>query len=91
MTPPDQETESPQALLRVRVTTDGDPSVLPRLLGYLQNLNVTPRQVHADFAANALMHVSVDLFGLPVERVSLLTAKIGQTPCVLNAYWHYLT
>jgi len=43
-------------LLRLRVTTDGDPSVLPRLLGQFQNLNVTPRQVMAEFGAQALMH-----------------------------------
>jgi hypothetical protein len=85
-----QETQSPVALLRVCVTTDGDPSVLTRLLGYFQNLNVTPRKINAEFGIGALMYISVDVFGLPVERVSLITAKIGQTPCVLSAYWHYL-
>jgi hypothetical protein len=24
------------------------------------------------------------------ERLTMITAKIGQSPCVLNAYWHYL-
>jgi len=85
-----EETESSQPLVRVRVTADGDPSVLTRLLGYFQNLNVTPRQVHAEFGIQALMHISVDVFGMPVERVTLVTAKIGQTPCVLSAHWHYL-
>lgn len=86
----DEETQSPSALLRVCVTTDGDPSVLTRLLGYFQNLNVTPRQINAEFGIRALMHISVDVFGLPVERVEHITAKIGQTPCVLSAHWHYL-
>jgi len=87
-------TEDPSpahALLRVRVTTDGDPSVLTRLLGLFQNLNITPRQVNAEFGIQALMHLQIDVCGLPEERVSLITAKIGQNPCVLNAYWHYLT
>jgi len=85
------ETSETHALLRVRVTTDGDPSVLPRLLGYFQNLNVTPRQVNAEFGAGALMHLFVDVCGLSEERLNLITGKISSSPCVLNAYWHYLT
>jgi len=36
---------APGALMRLRVAIDGDPSVLPRLMGFFQNLNVTPRRV----------------------------------------------
>ncbi len=90
MTTTQEQDASPQAPLRVRVTTDGDPSVLTRLLGYFQNLNMTPRQLSAAYGTDARMHVSVDIFGLAEERVSLITAKIGQHPCVLNAYWHHL-
>jgi hypothetical protein len=78
------------ALLCLRASTDGDPSVLTRLLGYFQNLNVTPRRVVAEFASNSLLHLRVDISGLTEERLSLITAKIGQVPCVLNAYWHRL-
>jgi hypothetical protein len=77
-------------VLRLRVTTDGDPGALPRLLGYFQNLNVTPRSVSAEFATTGLMHLSVDICGLPEERVSLIAGKIGAAPCVLNAHWHRL-
>jgi hypothetical protein len=84
------ETLETRTLLRLRVTTDGDPSVLPRLLGYLQNLNVTPRRVNAEFGIEARMYLSLDICGLSEGRVSVITAKIGQSPCVLNAYWHYL-
>jgi hypothetical protein len=90
-TPNDVHDTAPAALLRLRVTTDGDPSVLTRLLGQFQNLNVTPRQVRAEFSGQALMHVSIDVSGLPADRMTLIAAKIGQNPCVLNAYWHYLT
>jgi hypothetical protein len=90
MTTDEHEHDSRHALLRVRVTSDGDPSVLPRLLGYFQNLNVSPRQVNAEFGTAARMHLSIDICGLPEERISLITAKIGQSPCVLNVYWHYL-
>jgi hypothetical protein len=84
------ETHPSHSLLRVRITTDGDPSLLPRVLGLFQNLNVTPRQVNAEFGLGSLMHVFIDVSGLPAERVSLITAKIGEAPCVLNAYWHHL-
>jgi hypothetical protein len=77
-------------LLRLRVTADGDPSVLPRVLGQFQNLNFSPRQVRAEFDVQARLHLSVDVCGMSEERLSLITAKIGQSPCVLNAYWHYL-
>jgi hypothetical protein len=86
----DKHPLTPHALLRVRVATDGDPSILNRLLGYFQNLNVTPRQINAEFGTGAVMHLAVDVCGLPEELVSLITAKIAQHPCVLNAYWHYL-
>lgn len=82
--------EPAHSLLRLRVTTDGDPSVLPRLLGQFQNLNVSPRQVRAEFGLHSRMHLSIDVSGMSEERLSLITSKIGQSPCVLNAYWHYL-
>jgi hypothetical protein len=78
------------ALLCLRVSTDGDPSVLTRLLGHFQTLNVTPRRVIAEFGLNRQLHVKVDVAGLSEQRLSLITAKIGQNPCVLNAYWHHL-
>jgi hypothetical protein len=78
------------ALLCLRVSTDGDPSVLTRLLGHFHNLNVTPRRVIAEFGLNSELHVKIDVAGLSEERLSLITAKIGQNTCVLNAYWHHL-
>jgi hypothetical protein len=29
----------------------------------------------------------VDIFGLTEDRLTLITEKIKQVPCVLNAYW----
>ena len=86
------EHESPATweLLCLRVTADDDPSVLPRLLGHLQNLNITPRRVVAEFGINALMHLQIDVLGLPTERLDLMAAKAGQMPCVVRAYWHYV-
>jgi hypothetical protein len=85
------EAYSPTAkLLCLRVSTDGDPSVLTRLLGHFHNLNVTPRRVVAEFGLMHELYVKVDVSGLSEERMSLIAAKVGQNPCVLNAYWHRL-
>jgi hypothetical protein len=84
------EVTTPASLLRLRISTDGDPSVLPRLFGYFQNLNITPRRVHAEFGIGEGMFLAIDVFGLAEERLNLIAAKIGQTPCVLSAYWHHL-
>jgi hypothetical protein len=75
----DEQDLSPHALLRVWITTDGDPSVLNRLR-YFQNLNVSPCQVNAEFDVGSRMHVSVDFSGLPGKCVSLITAKIAESP-----------
>ncbi len=87
---PQPDPGAPWTLIRLRITTDGDPAVLPRVLGLFQNLNITPRAVLAEFGLNALMHLQIDVSGLPPERLDLIAAKTGESPCVLNAYWHYL-
>jgi len=76
--------------LCLRVSTDGDPSVLTRVLGIFQHLNITPRRVFAEFAIDRRLHVRIDIVGLTEERLTLITAKVEQNPSVLNAYWHRL-
>lgn len=76
------------ALLRLRVVAEADPGALPRVLAHFQNLNVLPRRVNAEFATTGLLHVELDVTGISESRLSVITAKIGQVPCVLNAYWH---
>jgi hypothetical protein len=73
---------------RLRVTTDADPGALARLLAHFQNLNVVPHRVVAEFATTGLVHVEVDVSGLPESQLSIIAAKIAQTVPVLNAYWH---
>ena len=85
------EEKSPAAkLLRLHVATQADPSILPRLLGYFQNLNVTPRKVLAEFGARDLMHLTVDICGLAEEPLSRIAGKIGQAVPVEHVHWHYL-
>jgi hypothetical protein len=77
-------------LLRLRVATEADPSALARVLAHFQNLNIIPHRIVAEFATTGLMHVHVDVSGLPEARLTIIAAKIAQTVPVLNAYWHYL-
>jgi hypothetical protein len=77
-------------LLRLRVAAEADPGALPRLLASFQNLNVIPRRVVAELGTGEVLHVQIDIFGLPEKRLEAITAKLGQIPSVLNAYWHHL-
>jgi hypothetical protein len=73
---------------RLRVVAEADPSALARVLERLQNLNVLPRRIIAEFGSNDLLHVQVDVFGLPEAQLGMIAAKIGQFPSIVNAYWH---
>jgi hypothetical protein len=86
----EQETAEKQALLRLRVATEADPNALARVLAHFQSLNITPRRIVAEFATTGVMHVQVDVSGLPEARLTIIAAKIAQAVPVLNAYWHYL-
>jgi hypothetical protein len=77
-------------LLRLRVAAEADPGALPRLLASFQNLNVIPRRVVAEFGVGEVVHIQIDVFGLPESRLNLIAAKLGQIPSVLNAYWHHV-
>ena len=89
MSAPESPAES-SLLLRLRVAAEADPGALPRLLASFQNLNVIPRRVVAEFGTGELLHVQIDLFGLPAKRLDLIASKLAQIPSVLNAYWHHL-
>jgi hypothetical protein len=78
------------SLCRLRVVADADPGALARVLERFQNLNCLPRRVSAELGTNDLLHVEVDVVGLSAEQLTLITAKIGQATCVVNAYWHWL-
>ncbi|HWG68048.1 MAG TPA: hypothetical protein VN692_01395 [Steroidobacteraceae bacterium] len=76
------------SLWRLRVVADSDPGALARVLERFQNLNVLPRRVIAEFGTNDTLHVEVDIFGLPQDQLRNIAAKIGESPSVVNAYWH---
>jgi hypothetical protein len=83
-----QETVT-QALC-LRVSADADPGALARVLGYFQTLNVVPRRVIAELGTTGMLYIRIDVTGLTEGHLSLIAAKIGQVPCVGNAYWHRL-
>jgi hypothetical protein len=75
---------------RLQVVADADPGAIARVVERFQNLNIVPRRLTAEFASNNVLHIAVDVFGLPDEQLTLIVGKIRQTPCIVNAYWHRL-
>ena len=76
------------SLLRLHIVADANPGVLARILERFQNLNVLPHRVVAELGAAGRLYVQVDVAGLSEATVRLIVAKLGQAPCILNAYWH---
>ena len=76
-------------VLYLRVAADADPGALARVLERFQNLNLTPRRVVAEWGTNDTLHVQVDISGVSEERLSLMAAKLGQIPSILNVHWHH--
>lgn len=75
---------------RLQVVADADPGVIARVVERFHNLNIIPRRMYAEFSSNDLLHIEVDVCGLPDEQLALIAGKIRQSPCVVNAYWHRL-
>jgi hypothetical protein len=76
------------SLLRLRVLADADPSALGVVVQRLQHLNIVPRRLSAEFGVNDRLHIEVDVCGVAPEQLSLIAGKIGESPCVHDAYWH---
>jgi len=74
-------------LLRLRVAAEADPGVLARVIERFTNVNFVPRKVVAEWATTGLLHVEVSVAGMPEATLDLITAKLGQVPSILNAYW----
>ena len=72
------------------VNAEADPGALARVLTCFQTLNVVPRRVIAEAGTTGTLYIRIDVTGLTERHLSLIAAKIGQVPCVENAYWHRL-
>jgi hypothetical protein len=51
-----------------------------------QTLNLIPRRVIAE-SGTQLLHIQIDICELAECRLSIITAKLQQVPCVIHAYW----
>jgi hypothetical protein len=77
------------SLLRLRVVAEADAGALMRVLERFQNLGVLPRRVIAEFTTTDSLSIQLDVAGLEESRLTLIAAKLGEMPCVTQAYWHY--
>ncbi len=77
------------SLLRLRVVAEADAGALLRVLERFQNLGVLPRRVIAEFTTTEALSIQLDVAGLEESRLTLIAAKLGELPCVTQAYWHY--
>jgi hypothetical protein len=82
--------EAATQALCLRVNADADPGALARVLTSFQTLNVVPRRVVAELGTTGTLYIRIDVTGLTERHLSLIAAKVGQVPCVGNAYWHRL-
>jgi hypothetical protein len=80
----------PYSRRRLQVVADADPGAIARVVERFQNSNIIPRRVSAEFSSNDILHIEVDVCGLPDEQLALIAGKIRQAPCIVNAYWHRL-
>jgi hypothetical protein len=80
----------PYCRRRLQVVADADPGAIARVVERFQNLNIIPRRMSAEFTSNDILHIEVDVCGLPDEQLALIAGKIRQAPCIVNAYWHRL-
>jgi hypothetical protein len=73
---------------RLQVVADADPGAIARVIERFQNLNVVLRRLTAEFSSNDLVHIEVEVCGVPDEQLALIACKIRQAPSIVNAYWH---
>jgi hypothetical protein len=76
------------SLLRLKVVADADPGAIARVIERFQNLNVLPRRVIAEFGIDDIIHIQIDVCGMPEEQLKVIAAKIGSATSIVNAYWH---
>jgi hypothetical protein len=77
-------------VLRLRVTADPDPGAIARILERLQNLNIIPRRLIAEFGVDDTLHIEVDVSGVPRELLDGIARKLRQSVSVIRVHWHPL-
>ena len=75
---------------RLQVVADADPGAIARVVERFQNLDIIPRRMSAELSSNDLLHIEVDVCGIPDEQLTLIAGKIRQAPSIVSAYWRRL-
>jgi hypothetical protein len=84
------DSSQPYSRRRLQIVADSDPGAIARVVERLQNLNIVPRRLSAEFSSNDLLHIEVDVCGIPDEQLILIIGKIRQATTIVNAYWYRL-
>ena len=71
--------------LSLRVVAEPDPG---RILGRLQNLNLTPRRVLAETTGSVRLYIGVDIVGVSECDLALIAVRVRQDPSVFDTHWH---
>ena len=69
---------------RLQVIADADPGAIARVVERFQNLNIVPRRITAEFSSNHMLHIEVDVCGIPDEQLTLIAGKIRQASCIVT-------
>jgi hypothetical protein len=84
------DSSQPYSRRRLRVVADASPGAIAHVVERFQNLNIVPRQVIAECTSNNILHIQVDVGGLPEEQLKLIVVKIRQGTSIVSAHWHQL-
>jgi hypothetical protein len=76
---------------RLHFEADTDPSGLACLLVQLQNRNLVPRKILAEWGASDRMHVEIDIADITEAIDRLMVAKMREMTCVIDAHWSHWT
>jgi hypothetical protein len=80
----------PLSRRRLQIVADADPGAIARVVERLQNLNIVPRRLTAEFSSNDLLYIEVELCGIPDEQLMLIIGKIRQSTSIVDAHWYRL-
>jgi hypothetical protein len=71
--------------MRLRAVAEPDSG---RILGRLQNLNLTPRRMLVESTSNVRLYIGVDIVGVSERDLALIVVQVRQDPSVFDAHWH---
>jgi hypothetical protein len=82
------DSSTPLSRRRLQITADADPGAIARVVERLQQLNIVPRRMTAEFSSNDMLYIEVEVCGVPDEQLRLIIGKIRKATTTVNAYWY---